>query len=46
MNRIQKAVLSLACVPLFVQHFTVFAEAAETSVVEMPYAASMAMSLT
>lgn len=41
MNRIQKAVLSLACVPLFVQHFTVFAEAAETSVVEMPYAASM-----
>lgn len=41
MNRIQKAVLCLICVPLFAQHFTVFAEAEEISVIEMPYASSM-----
>ncbi len=41
MNRIQKAVLYLVCVPLLVQQVTVSVEAEETSVVEIPYAASM-----
>ncbi len=41
MNRIQKAVIYLICAPLFVQHLTIFAEASEISVVEIPYAASM-----
>lgn len=41
MNCIQKAVLYLVCVPLFVQHLTISVEAEEISLIEMPYAASM-----